>query len=252
MLKKLSLGITAVAAFVSAVSFAGTMGDIQTFPSRGGWIIGGDIGYGYLSTQEEDILAPIPFTIPPITETLSQRHKIGNLVGGGYVGRDFSVTEPFLLGVEAGYKYLGQSRYQALATDLFSSNLIRTKIRVNQQAVDILLTGKYFVWQNVNLIAKAGAAYVRSKTTDSADFTLSSFTGGLTTVASIWRIKPEFDLGIGYSFGSNLGINLIYTHIGGADTNVTGLFRFYNSGPDRTPAVFQYNGLTAGLSYTFS
>ncbi|MBA2650703.1 MAG: outer membrane beta-barrel protein [Tatlockia sp.] len=250
MKKTLLLGLTGVASLISAASYAGTMGPIETF-HRGGWIIGGDIGYGYLSTQEEDILAPVPLTFPALTEVQDQHHKIGDLVGGGYVGRDFEVSNSLLLGLELGYKYLGQSKYKGHTIDNLSFNFIRTDIQVYQHAVDALLTAKYYVWQGLNLYAKAGAAYVRSKTTQASNFNIGSIAGGLFTEDTIWRIKPEFDLGFGYTFGNNLGVNFTYTHIGGVDTNVTGLFRFYNNGPDRTPAVFQYNGLTAGLSYTF-
>ena len=42
----------------------------------------------------------------------------------------------------------------------------------------------------------------------------------------------------------------MYTYLGGVDGHV-GAIRFYNAVPDRLPAVFRYNALTLGLSYTF-
>lgn len=250
MQKQLFLGLTSLAAFISVASYAGTMGEIQTAP-RGGWVVGGDIGYGYLGTQEENILSPAPVTTPPLTEIQDQHHQIGSLIGGGYVGRDFAVLERLLMGLEVGYKYLGQSKYRTLAFDSFSNDFIDTNIKVNQQAVDFLLTGKVYIWNGLNLIGKVGPAYVRSKTEQNSSFSFTGTAGGLATKTAIWRIKPEVDLGVGYTFGNHIGINLMYTYIGGVDTNVTGLYRFFNSGPDRTPAVYEYNALTVGISYMF-
>ena len=250
MKKKLVSGLISITALTCTASYAGTMGDIQTFAPRGGWVVGGDIGYGYLSTQEEDLLPPVPVTIPPVGEALSQNHRIGSLVGGGYLGRDFTFSERILLGLEVGYKYLGKSKYQAFTIDA-RNNFISSNIEVNQQAVDFLLTGKVYIWQRLNLIGKVGAAYVCSETKQNSSFNVARFTGGLITDATIWRIKPELGVGVGYTWDTNIGLNIMYTHIGGADTNVTGLYRFFNSGPDRTPAVYQYNALTAGISYTF-
>jgi hypothetical protein len=252
MKRKLYLSLTALAIFGSA-SYAGTMGEIQTNSLRGGWIIGGDVGYGYLSTTEPYLL-PVSPTVaePPLTSRDVQRRKIGSLVGGGYAGYDFHVSERLLMGLEVGYKYLDRSKYHTISNDFLSGVFATKFVKVNQQAVDFLLTGKFFLSPHINLIGKAGAAYVRSKTTENSVVNIVNDFGSLSVAPVIWRIRPEFDLGVGFSFYSNLSLNLIYTHIGGADANVTGLYRFYNVGPDSTPAVFQYNALTAGLSYSFS
>jgi opacity protein-like surface antigen len=250
MKRKLLLSLIGATALVSASSYAGTMGEIAS-PERGGWVIGGDIGYGYLSTQEEDILTPVPFSTPLSTEIALQKHHIGNLVGGGYVGYAFPVFERLLMGPEVGYKYLGQSKYRSFGSELISGNFLRNHIKVTQQAGDFLLAARLYVSPRFSLIAKAGGAYVYTKTRQENQFFLSTIRGGLNTKASFWRIKPEFSLGAGFGVTSKLDFNVIYTHIGGADANVTGSLRFYNSGPDRTPAVFEYNAITAGLSYTF-
>lgn len=250
MKRKLLLGLTAVSAFVCASSYAGTMGDISS-PQRGGWVVGGDIGYGYLSTAEEDILTPVPFSTPASTEIAIQKHHIGNLVGGGYIGLAFPVFERLIMGPEVGYKYLGQSKYRSFGSEFISGNFLRNHIKVTQQAADFLVTGRLYVSPRLSLIAKAGGAYVYTKTRQNSEFFLSTIVGGLNTKASFWRIKPEFSLGAGFGVTSKLDLNVMYTHIGGADANVTGSTRFYSSTPDRTPAVFEYNAITAGLSYTF-
>ncbi|MBA2710313.1 MAG: hypothetical protein H0U57_06970, partial [Tatlockia sp.] len=139
----LILSLTALA--VSTSIYAGTMGEVQTAPRGSSWVIGGDIGYGYLSTQEEDILAPTALTIPPTTELQNQTHNIGDMVGGGYVGFNFPVLERLLMGIEFGYKYQGQSRYDSFAVETVGGNFIRNNISVNQQAVDALLTSKLYI-----------------------------------------------------------------------------------------------------------
>lgn len=241
----------AVTACVSITGYAGTMGS-QIGPAHpAGWVIGADIGYGYLSTQEENILAPVPITVPASTEVQAQSRNIGSLVGGGYLGYNFKVLDALLMGVETGYEYLGQSHYKSLARDLISSNFFNNDIKVNQQAINLLLTSRFYVWQGFSFIGKAGAAVVRSETNSKSNFNLPPFIGGLPTDAVIWRIRPEFSLGLGYPIANQMDLNLVYTHIGGVDTNVTGLFRYYSATPDILPAVFEYNGLTLGLSYSF-
>lgn len=252
MKSKLWLGFTGITTLLSSLGYAGTMGDMQTNGAyKSGWVIGGDIGFGYLNTQEEDILAPVPVMVPRSTEIQDQDHTLGHVVGGGYLGYNYSVFSSFLMGMEVGYKYLGQSNYHSFSRDLLSVNFLKNDIRVNQQAIDFLLTGKLYVSKNISFLAKAGPAYVRSQTKQDSDFNLVSFAGGLPTDVVIWRIKPEFDLGVGYTIYNNIDLNVTYTHIGGVDTNVTGLYRFYNAVPDKTPAVVEYNGITVGLSYTF-
>lgn len=243
--------LLAITVCASITSHAGTMGG-QTNPAHsGGWVLGADIGYGYLNTQEEDILAPAPITIPASTETQEQSHSIGSLVGGGYLGYNFEVLSSLLMGTEVGYKYLGQSRYRSFVRDVISNSFFNNDIKINQQTIDLLLTGRFYVWQELSFIGKVGAAYVRSETNSKSNFNLPPFVGGLPTDAVIWRIKPEFSVGVGYPVANNTNLNLTYTHIGGVDSNVTGLFRYYSATPDRLPAVFEYNGITLGLSYTF-
>lgn len=252
MINKLCLGLTGVAVFISTSCYSGTMGDVQNnVTPRGGWVVGGDIGYGYLSTQEEEILAPVPITTPRTPEIQNQNHQVGSLVGGGYLGYGFPVFERLLMGLEGGYKYLGQSRYNSHSLDQVFGNFLSNNIKVNQQAVDLLLTGHFYVHPKISFIGKVGAAYVRSQTKDQSDFLLGGSRGGLFTDAVIWRIKPEVSLGVGYSVNSSIDLNLIFTHIGGIDANVDGAHRFYSFLPDRLPAVFEYNALTVGLSYTF-
>jgi len=249
---RLSMSLAGLSLMCST-AIAGTMGDIAI--PTGHWLIGGDVGYGYLSTTEPFLLPVAAAVTNVIPDTLVQRRRLGNVVGGGYVGYEFPVLERLFMGMEVGYKYAGQSKYfSRTSTNIFEDVTLvaaRKHVKVTQQAVDFLLTSKVHLSPHVHLFGKAGAAYVRSQTKERSRVEIANDFAALDISPAMWRIRPEFDLGVGYGFNDKLSVNLTYTFIGGADANVTGLFRFYNVGTDSTPAVFQYNALTAGLSYTF-
>lgn len=261
--------------FVSySIAHAGTMGAAATYPM--GFLIGGDIGYGYLSTQESTLSEPAPYVSSFVTTgtdsgQLVQSRKLGSLVGGGYLGYELPLLERMFVGGEVGYKYMGRSSYSTQTftnwTDqsIFNvttsgASLLRQSVTVTQQAVDFLLTGKIYVWDKVNIFGKAGAAYVFSQTKQqfSSDFTASFNRVNLqddiflNPNPTIWRIKPELQIGAGYLFTDHLDAHLNYTYIGGTDGNTNGAAGFYaNQFVANNPGVFQYNALTAGLSYHF-
>ena len=95
----LGLGISALC-IVSAD--AGTMAATRTYPA--GFVIGGDVGYGYLNTQERDLADSLgPFAIAS-GNVLTQHHELGHFIGGAHAGYDFPVLERLLAGFEMGYK----------------------------------------------------------------------------------------------------------------------------------------------------
>ncbi|TAL63171.1 MAG: hypothetical protein EPN84_05380 [Legionella sp.] len=253
----LNLSLTAL--LISNAGFAGTMGDVHSMGPHSGWLVGGDVGYGYLSTQETDLNAPAFTSQSPATTAFQiQDHRIGQWVGSGYLGYNFLITERFLAGLESGYKYLGESKYSTRlqAPTGSTGGSFNESVKVEQQAIDVLITGRYFVWNKVNFIGKAGAAFVYSQTKQlytqiinvpSTSFPNAVFYGN----DKIWRIKPELAVGVGYSFNEHLNLNLLFTHIHG-DNGVVGAFRFFSIlGGDNTPAAYEYNGVTAGLSWNF-
>ena len=152
MKKKILFGI-GLTLLNSLATYAGTMGDLSTYPA--GFVLGGDVGYGYLSTQETELSYPI---INDSLEYQSLNHRIGGIVWGVHTGYDFSILARLLGGFEVGYKNLGKSTY-ALSShqymniiehqgDVASQRLITThqNISVNEQAIDFLLTGRFYVW----------------------------------------------------------------------------------------------------------
>lgn len=253
-MKNIKLGISlAGMSLICSTAIAGNMGEIVT---PGHWLIGGDVGYGYLSTTEPFLFPVTGDTNSVLPDNVVQRRNLGNVVGGGYVGYEFPALERLFLGMDLGYKYAGQSKYFSFSSlNIFEGIppvVARKYVKVNQQEIDFLLTSKVYLSHNLHLFGKAGAACVRSQTKENSRVEMINETAALNISPAMWRIRPEVDLGVGYGFSDKLSVNLTYTFTGGADANVTGLSRFYNGGIDSTPAVFQYNALTAGLSYSFS
>jgi len=240
-----------LAALTTVTAYAGTMGAQATYPM--GFSVGGDIGYGYLSTQETYLKALNEVGSPDI---LTQHKGIGRFIWGAHAGYDTPVLERLLLGVEVGYKDMGRSSYSSYNYSPASVNkdLLSTTVRVEQQAVDFLLSSRLYVLNGLNLFGKAGAAYVRSNTSSNYSETFTTvgpFTTFISEDPTTWRIRPEFDLGVGYSFTHNLDLHVMYTYINGTDGDTNGLSRFYSFGQNSTVGTFGYNALSAGLSYYF-
>lgn len=255
----MGLSMAAVAAAVPV--HAGSMGPVSTgseYPS--GFVIGGDIGYGYLSTQEGYLVPPKIY----VNETILNTKSIGHFVWGAHAGYDAPILERFLAGVEVGYKDLGKSHYStyfhdAVSRGFYEPNIVQNSIQVSQQAIDFLITSRLYLSKGLNVFGKAGAAYVRSKSTDQYSLTFDTtpvdprdVAGQYSERSVIWRIRPELDVGVGYSFSKNLDLHVMYTYINGTDGNTDGWRKFYpivDKGTD--PGTFSFNGLTAGLSYYF-
>lgn len=222
-----------------------------------GWVIGADIGWGYLDTPENNLF----FDDGVSWNDLSQSHDIGDIVWGIHGGRTFDITPSMLLGFEVGYKDLGRSKYKstwALGPREQSGKLTR---KVDQQAIDVLLTGNYFVWQGFNLFAKAGMAYVESTTkqTFSGEVLPSNntdYASYYNTKESIWRLRPEVIFGMGYMF-NNFDVHVLYDYVYGVTETQWNSSDYENS---RNPNLPQYppkprtygaNLVMGGISYTF-
>lgn len=240
----MKIGLYGITTLFCTSIYAGTMGDGL---AQSKWIVGGSIGYGYLSTQEENILTEIADNSIP--QALDQSHDLGNMIGGLYVGYSVPALSHFLAGLEIGYKYLGQSKYNSSYADILSSIYLVNNAKVNQQAVDFLLTAKLPIVNRISFVGKAGAAYVRSQTETSSDTNFFSDPSSFSSNTTIWRIKPEINIGMDYAINDTIDLNLMYNWIGGIDSNSNGYLRFYNAFADILPAVFEYNAITLGISY---
>ena len=263
-----------LAAISTVSTYAGTMGAASTgstYPA--GFVIGGDVGYGYLSFSEWATSAPPA----PASGTASLAN--GAFIWGLHGGYDIPVIERFLLGFEVGYKNLGRSSSTSSATYpknyLGESNdlsLQNSSLKLSQQAIDILLTTRLYVLNGLNVFGKAGPAYVRSESnthlsvnypdgTNNGNGTKSEVNQSLAVNPVIWRLRPELAIGVGYSFKNNLDIHLMYTYINGSDFNeVASAITNGNTGNNNNvgsiigntfSGVAAYNAVTIGLSYYF-
>lgn len=235
-----------------------------------GFAVGGSLGKGYLSTHESnninDNLAQ-PATAP--TPSIGKGFNNGYFIWGAYAAYDFLFHERVFPGVAIGYQSLGKStgfansRAPITLASGGSGVITAYQYQQEQQAIDFLLTGRVYIsekYKGLHFLGKAGAAFVKASDRVSFSGTSQTFAGtaGLVTSSkrtqsssNIWRIEPEFDLGLGYSFSRHLSAHILYTYIGGTDGNTSTAA----SAPvgDNIPwqGVFAYNAVAAGLSYSF-
>ena len=202
----------------SVASYAGTMGAAEQSNYPAGFVIGGDVGYGYLSTQETDLVLPVS-QLP--TTRQQQNHDIGNIIGGGHIGYDYLLWDRVVAGFEVGYKYLGNSTFNATfpSLSLLSPSPVETiNAKVTQQAIDLLVTSRLYVWKGLSIEAKAGGAFVNSAAKNRWTITNPS-TGAYSDVwevnPSVWRLEPEVGIGGGWLLGRGVSLLGMYTHIFG-------------------------------------
>jgi len=217
-----------------------------------GWVVGADVGWGYLGTPKDNLTIPYYPNFP-------QSHDIGDVVWGIHGGRTFDITRNALLGFEVGYKDLGKSKYKS-SGEWDPPRIVNLTRKVGQQTIDVLLTGNYFVWHGFNLFAKAGMAYVGSTTEQT--FYDSNFPHEklpyYNTKKSIWRLRPEVILGMAYMFNNHIDIHVLYDYIYGVSETKWGpyggsdyIWQVVRSFPSK-PRIYGANLVMGGISYTFT
>jgi hypothetical protein len=231
-----------------------------------GWVVGLDAGWGYLATPEGDLYwsAWTPSKSKFAIHDLDQSHNIGDFVWGIHGGRTFDVTPSMLLGAEVGYKDLGRSSYKSTGVDVNAEGWydFETQRKFSQQAFDALLTGNYFVWQGLNLFAKAGVAIVGAKMEQKYwenEGGIEPLLPAFNDKKTIWRPRPEVILGIGYLFSNHVDVHVLYDHIvatdGGqmfwGDGHPGEDYNVYSSEIPPRPRVFSADLVMGGISYTF-
>jgi hypothetical protein len=182
---------------------------------------------------------------------------------GVNTGYDFQVGQNSSIGVEFGYKNLGDADY-AIDGDWEKGHKIGAKTwdyfdlsrEINQQAIDLLVTYHYYIYKGFNVFAKAGVADVYSMTTQHMEYAsetspdhiingnfyaLPNFSGS----ESIWRFKPEVQIGAGYLFDNHVSFSVAFDHIGDGSRKAVPM------SPVLTPQVYGYNAIWANLAYNF-
>ena len=225
----------------------------------GGFVFGVDAGYGYLSTPEETY--PNNYTYNS-TYKYSADTDAGDYVWGAHVGYDIRVKPGTVVGMELGYKDLGKTTAgYTYTTSGSTTHIFDLSRKYEQNAVDLLLTTKHFIYKGFNIFGKVGAAYVKSNIDQhaSSDTTADTMVSHVPLAAiegdnSIWRIEPEMSIGVGYTFYNHLDVHAAYTYIGGA--NDQPIVDVSNSSTNTSvyypkARVYSTNMLMVGISYTF-
>lgn len=254
---KILLGAAVCAASTVAFASGDSYGRGTEPFIKGGWSIGIDGGYGYISSPEANYPNDYHFDDAYIYSSFAD---VGDWVWGAHIARDFKVSTNLLMGMELGYKYLGSNdhgySYQSTEDDDFF--FFEGSRSYQQNAVDFLLTAHYYLCHGLNIFGKAGVAYVNSDVSQHAhsdtdaeqvDIALSALEGD----NDIWRLEPEFSLGVGYTFKNHIDIHAAYTYIGGAnDQPIVNYSPFENDSMFQAKAkVYSTNMVMAGISYTF-
>jgi hypothetical protein len=179
--------------------------------AKAGPFVGIDGGYGHQSIYAGQDDA---------NDFQGRTDYFGSLMFNGYFGYNFQLNNYILLGTEIGYQFLGVSNH----TDEqeFSNE------KLAQQGADLLFTGHIYVYKGWNFLAKLGAAFVvqNSKNIIYKD----------NESMLMFRIRPEYAIGMGYTFAKQTDLHVFYQHVG-------------NEGDDDTIAAT--NALMLGVAYTF-
>ncbi len=250
---------------------AGTIGAEATqgiYPS--GIVIGGDVGYGYLSSFEAQDISP-----PSSLAKASSTTQVGHSIWGLHAGYDVSLLDRFLMGFEVGYKDLGQALYSRSASASIgyggntNGEVYSFNFNLTQEAVDFLVTSRIYVLNGLNIFGKVGPAYVRSKSNTQyyqlfgpGIATNQQFNQSIAVSPVIWRIRPELAIGVGYSFTNNIDVHVMYNYIDGSDLNVVASSVLVNNSnsdignlstgiANNYVGIACYNAVSVGISYYF-
>ncbi len=244
LMKNYIIGITAGLALVFA-GFAMASGDTFVPPKpvvKGGFVIGADGGYGELNTPNvftnyNEALLNDAFAGDPLISITnnSNTQDTGDFVWGVHIGYDHQLADTgwlsnALLGVEVGYKDLGNSTYKTkfgfteveLDGQAINTADYYAKSEYKSQAVDFLLKADYYIVKGWHVFAKGGFAELYTKYQFTSDVNVNGVDQNNigTQSAHYWNMRPEYVLGTGYTFGAfgakknmHLDIHAYYDHI---------------------------------------
>jgi opacity protein-like surface antigen len=164
-----------------------------------GTIVQGDIGFTDLGT-------------PSATMSATGTKHVGHSSWGLGFGYDWAVQPNWAVGIETGYRDLGNSEY---------TQNTGNSLKTSQTAFDLLLTTGYYFDSGFDVFAKAGMARVKQKITVNGTVHVGS-DGTLTASDSQSKtsVRPMGQIGFGYNwnFGpsqGDFGLQVAYSEIFG-------------------------------------
>lgn len=273
-MKKYIIAIAAGAALCFA-GFALASGDTFHPPvKRGGFVIGAAAGYAELNTV-------YPFeNFNKALEHLNNSgvtysQDLGDFAWGAHIGYDHQLATTgwlshMLLGIEAGYKYLGKSTYKTegpvplvqTAITTTASYTYARKVEYKSQAIDVMLKADAYLIAGWHVFAKAGFAELYTQYQYKYENNVpGSLTPG-TWNQHYWSLRPEYQLGTGYAFtvgpqrNMHIDVFAYYDHIStepwsesiGTDPYAYGSVA--NGGND--VAIPGANMVMGGVAFTFN
>ncbi len=205
---------------------------------EGGWYLGATSGVGVSETHEK--------TGSNNNSSSDQAYNLTNrsYMGGIHTGYDWSLGNRWLLGVEAGYQYLGKStelQSYPIPSQLKSENTTR--------AVDMLLTGRYYITNQFNVFSKLGVAYewlhrsVDCETGSCSPYTIAASHHNQTTQ---YHFNPEFQMGLGWAVLPRLNLSLAYQRVLGDEVEQIDAQGAYDTHINPT-----INSVLLGVDYHF-
>ena len=208
--------------------------------------ISGDVGYGALSTPDQNLAEPDG------TYIQSASHSTGGFAGGVNIGLNHALSSNILVGGEFGWASNGQSKYTETSTanDTPASNQTGT-LKITSTDLQLLATSTFLFNNGLNVFGKAGAARVQQKGT------VSSYPAW-EAETTITRYQPMLAAGVGYQFRM---VNLFvqYGHIFGKDAkNVNDLFNGNVDEDGNVTGDGSFNGtvavdtIKAGVAFNFA
>jgi OOP family OmpA-OmpF porin len=183
----------------SAAALCQSAGNTGTLP---GAYIGVGGGWGGMHTPKLNDADRV-FSGGPGSETVL---GIAARAYGGYLWA-IPQAQNLQVGVELGYNYYKKNTYSLAGPNASD------EWNYKGHSIDLLGVAKFNLGTSgLNVLAKAGPAYVRQKMTIT-----ENNLGALNTgwAGSESKVKPEAVVGIGYDITKNLDINATYAHIFG-------------------------------------
>jgi hypothetical protein len=224
-MKKYLIGLSALLAMGVAFASGDNFMAKPVSYAAAGTEIGIDVGWGWSNAYITDDTYKGAYN--------GRNNYYGMVDGGAHVGYNFHPTTNLLMGVELGYKFTG---YSSGSGSYFVNDYAKVDFdqTVYQNIVDLLFTTHYYVYKGWNLFGKIGVA----GTFQTDPFSDAVTTGTADDSVTNFRLLPEYQVGIGYTWNQKLDLHLSYDHIG--SDNLDDFDQFLTT-----------NSIMLGLSYTF-
>ncbi|GAG59766.1 unnamed protein product, partial [marine sediment metagenome] len=170
------------------------------------------------------------------------------------------VLSNVLLGIEGGFKDLGEASYDYDNNHYASSDAtFKQNINYDSYAIDALVTLHAYIWQGWNTFVKGGVAVLNTKYT--YKYTrdpVSTTNPNLDIDQSFWNLRPEVEVGTGYTFdltpSMHLDVHIMYEHISTEpDVNTTNVFTIIDpSIHDASVPIPGVNAVLGGIDFSFN